>query len=482
MKKQSVIKNYIYNASYQVVNIIVPLITAPYISRVLGTENIGIFSYITSIATYFITFALLGTEGYARREIAFRKTDKEGYSKIFWEIFLFRVITTAMALLVFGFVIFRSEYKSLLLIQGMSILSVAVDISWLFQGLEDFFSIVLRSFIVRIAFTVGLFIFVKDSGDLPIYVFMLAGLTLASNLSLCFAARRVVCRIPFSKLELRKHVAGIVRLFIPTIAVSIYGALDKTMLGIIAPDMFQNGYYEQAEKIIKVLITVVNALGFVVAPRIAEEFSKKNRPAVKEYMRKSYHYIWVLALPMTFGVYSIADMVIPWFYGPGYEGVIPVMQILCAIIPIISFSTLTGVQYLISTKRETFYTISLFIGALVNFLCNLILIPRFYALGAAAATVMGEGCIAISQMIYIVKKDRLLTFREIFGKFFKCIFFSLAMRAVVFAVKANLGVYNIGNTILAAAAGGGVYLLLLCVSRDEMVIEMAGRLKGRIHK
>lgn len=482
IQKQSVIKNYVYNVSYQIINIIIPLITAPYISRTLGAENIGRYSYTSSIVTYFITFAILGTEGYARREIAYRKGNKKEYSKIFWEIFIFRMITTIISLLLFSFIIFRSDQMCLFLIQALNILSVGADISWLFQGLEEFSTIVIRNYIIKIITIIGIFAFVRDTGDLSVYVFLIAGFTFISNICLCFAARRIICRIPLSELKVRKHVIGIIHLFIPTIAVSIYAALDKTMLGIIAPDMLQNGYYEQAEKIIKMLITVVNALGFVLAPRIAEEFSKGNRLAVKEYMKRSYHFIWILALPMMVGIYSIADMVIPWFYGAGYQEVIPVMKLLSAIIPIISFSTLTGVQYLISTKKESFYTISLFIGALVNFICNLILIPHFYACGAAAATVIGESSIAILQMLYVVKKEQLLKYPEIFGCFFKCLFSSLIMFAAVSAIKAYFNAYTMLNTIFVVILGGGSYFCLLYFGKDKMMMEIVERLKGRFRK
>lgn len=481
MRRASLVKNYIYYASNQVLNLIAPLITAPYISRVLGAEKIGIYSYTASITTYFITFAILGSEGYARRETAYQKENREGYSKLFWEICTFRATTTLIALLVFAFVIWKSDYKLLFLAQGISILSVAADITWLFQGLEEFSSIALRNFVFRLITIIGIFVLVRGGEDLLVYAFLLAGLTFTSNVYLCFVARKFIGKISFSKLEVRKHFTGIAKLFIPTIAVSMYAALDKTMLGIIAPDMFQSGYYEQAEKMVKMCIVVVNALGFVIAPKIAEEFLKNNRSIIKEYMKRAYQFIWLLTFPMMFGLYAVADMIIPWFYGSGYQDVIPVIRGLAALIPIVSFSSLTGVQYLISTKKESFWTISLFVGAFVNFVCNLILIPWFYALGAAMATIIGEGCISISQMLYIVAKERLLTLGEIFAHGFTYLFFSIIMFIIVFVIKASFGTYTIANTAFTVAAGGAMYFFLLCFNKDAMVMEMLKRLKRRGH-
>lgn len=478
-RKKSVVRNYIYNAAYQILNIIAPLITAPYIARVLGTDNIGIYSYTISIATYFITLAILGSEGYARREIAFRKNDKNAYSKIFWELWVFRTITTAISLLMYLFLIIHLKNCNILFIQSLNIIVVAIDISWLFQGLEEFRTTAFRSCIFKLLNIISIFLCVKKSDDLVVYALLLGGLSVLSQLSLWLPARKLLIKCKPDMKHVFSHTKGILKLFIPTIAVAIYGVLDKTMIGIIAPDMSQNGYYEQAEKIIKMLITVISALGFVIAPRIAEEFARDNKPAIREYMKKSYRFIWTFALPMMFGIYALAEMIVPWFYGPGYDGVIPIIKIMGLLIPILSFSSLTGVQYLISTKKETVYTVSLFVGAGINFICNLILIPKFYAYGAAIATVIGEGSIALFQMIYVVKRDNIITYREMLVSFVKCSLFGCIMVIAVLVARNTLSSYTIANTFALAVLGMVIYFVLMVISQDQMMMELLNRIKGK---
>mgnify|MGYP000445933840 FL=1 len=170
MAKKSITKNYIYNVAYQILITILPLITTPYVSRVLNAEAIGIYSYTISITTYFILFGSLGVALYGQREIAYYQTDKMKRSKIFWEINILRFVTMTIAMVIYYFIYVRQgEYKIYYEILLIELLANCLDISWFFRGIEEFKKTVIRNSIVKLIFAVCIFIFVKSPNDLIKY-------------------------------------------------------------------------------------------------------------------------------------------------------------------------------------------------------------------------------------------------------------------------------------------------------------------------
>lgn len=467
-KKKSVVKNYIYNVSYQILTILAPLITSPYISRVLGPENVGTYSYTASITTYFITLAILGSDGYARREIAYCQNNRRAYSKLFKELVIFRIITTFISLGLFFGVIWREENRILYLVQSINIIAVATDITWFFQGMEEFGKIVLRNFVLRLLNIVSIFLFVKSSEDLIIYIFLLAFLPFLAHISMWTYLPKYIEMGTREKIQLKRHLKGIISLFIPTIAVSIYSALDKTMIGYFSESSVQNGYYEQADKIVKMLITIVNALGFVMAPRIASSIAEGNNEKVRKYMAKSYQYVICLSLPMFFGLFLLSDRFVPWFFGEEYQAVIPVLKILSLLIPIVGMSNLTGVQYFVSIKKEKIFTTSLFSGAIVNFVLNLFLIPNYYAAGAAISTILGEATILFFGVAYILLIEKRLTVKDVLGNMQHYFVASAVMYMIVSMMDRNMS-DSIINMFVLAIVGCIVYIFSLIILKDELV-------------
>lgn len=480
-KAKSIAKNYIYNVSYQVLTVLAPLITAPYVSRVLGPENVGTYSYTASIVTYFITLAILGTEAYARREIAYRQNDKCEYSTLFVEMIIFRAITTILSLSIFLGIIWNEEGRILYLIQAINIIAVAIDVTWFFQGLEEFGKIVLRNFLIRIINIAAIFIFVKSQSDLTIYIFLLAFLPLLGHISMWLYLPKYITKVSLKKIKLKKHIGGILGLFVPTIAVAIYGALDKTMIGLFTETNLQNGYYEQADKIVKLLLTVVNSLSVVMAPRIAGTIAEANNEKVKEYMSKSYQYVGFLALPICFGLLALARRFIPWYFGSEYYGAVSVLQVLSFLVPIVGFSSLTGVQYLIAVKRENIFTLALFVGAFVNFFCNLYLIPRYYAVGAAFATILGEMAILFVEIGYIILFEKRLSVRDVFGGFWRYIVASILMYIIVALGDSYLS-NNVLSLIILVVCGAIIYCGILTILKDTFIGYIFRKLKMMVFR
>ena len=483
-------KNYIYNVTYQILNLIAPLLTTPYVARVLGVEQIGRYSYISSITTYFITLAILGSTPYAQREIAYLKGDKEKYSQFFWEMVAFRTLTVLVSSLLYGIIIISApaEERLLYILQGMNIIIVAVDITWFFQGLENFKKVVIRNMIVRCASIVLIFLFVKKESDLAIYMLILSGTPLVGQALIWAYLKRYLEPVAIKKINITKsnyimqqHFKGIMVLFVPTIAVSIYRAFDKTMIGIFTDSSSENGYYEQADRIVQMCITVPTALSTVMAPRIASNMAKKNIDMVNEYMYKTYEALLLIAMPLGVGIFCTSNMIVPWFLGEQYYKVITLLKIFSIIIPIIALSNATGAQYLIQAREEKVYTKSIFLGAIVNFGLNLLMIPRIASIGAAIASVIAEFSILFYQMLYICKKDRTLKLKQLFNNLWTCIISCMCMALIVVLVKPFFQPNFLG-TICVAVIGACTYGAMLLIFKEPMVCSVLDAIMGKLSR
>lgn len=287
--KQSITKNYLYNLFYQILIIIVPLFTTPYLSRVLGAESIGIYSYTLSITTYFILLGSLGVAKYGQREIAYVQDDKQKISKIFFEIVSMRFITLGISLLLFYFSFCtQGNYNVYYRILILEIIANSLDISWFFQGLEEFKKTVVRNTIVKLASIVCIFTFVKSANDLYKYFLIYVLSTLIGNISMWMYLPKYLKKIKIKELKILQHLKPTVVLFIPQLATQLYTVLDKTMIGTIVSDKSEVGFYEQAQKLVKLLLTIATSLGAVMAPRMASTFASRQSRKIKRIYEKIF--------------------------------------------------------------------------------------------------------------------------------------------------------------------------------------------------
>ena len=468
--KKSIRKNYIYNLLYQILVIIIPIITIPYISRVLGARNIGIYGYTLSISAYFILAGSLGIALYGQREIAYVQNNKSKYSKTFWEILLLKIISMTISTIIFYFLFVKGNndytiyYKILLL----ELLGNAIDINWFFQGLEEFGKTVFRNLIIRIISLICIFIFVKTKNDLIIYFIIYVISIILGNLSLWMYIPKYIKKVDFRKLEILKHIKPTLVLFIPQAAIQIYTVLDRTMIGTIIPEKAEVGFYTQGEKIIKLLLTIITAMGTVMLPRIANRFAKQDNKAINIYINKSFNLVFFLAFPLTFGIIAVANGFVPLFFGPGYDKVISIMMILSPIIIIIGMSNVIGMQYLLPTKKQKEFTISVICGSIVNFTINLFLIRLYGAIGAAIATVIAELTVTTIQINYV---KTIFNFKKIINISKNYFIAALVMYLTCYIV--SLGVENSISSILYQVAIGAItYLGLLYILKDKFFIEV----------
>lgn len=400
--KKSIAKNYLYNLAYQILVMLLPLITTPYISRVLGANNIGIYSYTLSITTFFILFGSLGVALYGQREIAYHQNNKEKYSRLFWEIIILRFATMFISFIIyyFNFINGSNEYNIYYKILILEIISNAIDISWFFQGLEEFKKIVLRNTFIKIISLILIFVLVKASNDLPVYFWIYAASLFFGNISLWFYLPKYLDRIKLRELRVFRHLKPTAMLFIPQVAVQLYTVLDKTMIGTIVSDKSEVGFYEQAQKIIKMLLTIITSLGVVMMPRVANFFANKDKEKIDENIKKSFRLVFLLSFPLIFFIFTGSDSFVPLFFGAGYEKTALIMKIISPIILFIGLSNVIGTQYLLPIKRQKEYTVSVITGSCINAVFNLILIPEYGAIGASIGTIIAELVVTGVQMYY----------------------------------------------------------------------------------
>lgn len=476
LKKKSLLKNYIYNLIYQVLVLILPLVTTPYISRVLGAENIGIYSYTLSIVTYFILFGSLGVALYGQREIAYYQKDKKKYSIIFWEIVILRAITMTISLVLFYLIFVNgNQYQIYYKILILELIGNCIDISWFFQGLEEFKKTVIRNMIIKLISVISIFTFVKSQNDLKIYFWIYVLSTSIGNASLWLYLPKFLTKVKIKELHLFRHLKPTLGLFIPQIAVQVYTVLDRTMIGAIISDKSEVGFYDQSQKIIKLLMTIITSLGTVMLPRIANTFASGEKEKINNYMKRSFNMVFLLAFPMIFGIISVSKAFVPIFFGEGYDKVAILMNVISPIILFIGLSNVTGTQYLLPTKRQKEYTISVIIGAITNFIMNACLIWKFGAIGASIGTVIAEFTVTAVQL-YFVRND--FDFKQIIKISKNYVISSIAM-FIVCIIIGSVVKSNMISIIIQVIFGVGIYGVCLLALKDEFVNSI---IKKVIHK
>lgn len=482
MAKKSIAKNYIYNLTYQILIIVLPLITTPYLSRVLSAEGIGIYSYTISIVTYFVLFGSLGIAMYAQREIAYIQENLTKRSKIFWEVFIVRLITLFISMVIFYFTFaFKGDYAIYYKILILEILANAFDISAFFQGMEEFKKIIKRNLIVKAISIASIFIFIKQPTDVGKYLLIYSLSNLIGNLSLWIYLPKHITKVDIRTLELKKHLKPTLLLFIPQIATQIYTVLDKTMIGSLVIDKAEVGYYEQSQKIVKTILTIVTSLGTVMLPRIANEFANGKLKEIKNNILTSFNFVYFLSIPMVMGLIAVSKDLIPWFLGKGFEKSIYITYVISPIILMIGLSSVIGMQYLLPTKRQKQYTVSVIIGAITNLVLNFIFIPKFLSIGAAIGTVIAEVTVTGVQF-YCIRKE--FNIREILTMSFKYLLSALIMLIVItilnsFILTKYSALFRIGMDVVC---GMTIYLLVLIILRDQFINKLINKVLKQKNK
>ncbi|MGN1372255.1 MAG: flippase [Candidatus Coprovivens sp.] len=405
MNSNSPKKNFLYNIIYQVLILIIPLITAPYLSRVVGAEGVGTFSYTYSIAQYFMLFCLLGINNYGNRTIAKVRDNKKELSKKFWSIYFFQLLigTIVTAIYLIYVLLFVNNYKIIALIQVLYVISATVDINWFYFGLEEFKMTITRNTILKLGSVILIFLLVKQKDELWIYTLIMAGMTLLSQLVLWGFIKNKVSYTKIAIKDVLSHIKPNLLLFIPVIAVSLYKMMDKVMLGIIS-GVTEVGFYEQGEKITNIPLTLITALGTVMLPRISNIIAKGENEKVNQYISKSISFVMFMSVPMCFGLLTIGYNFAPLYLGNEFQKSGIVISLLSSTLPFISFANVIRTQYLIPKEKDKIYIRSVIIGAITNLILNLLFIPYLGSIGACIGTIAAEAIVMLYQS-FMVRKE-----------------------------------------------------------------------------
>ena len=461
-----VIKNYLYNAGYQLLVMIIPLITTPYINRILGPYGIGIYTYTYTIIQYFILFGGLGIALYGNRQIAYVRNNKYEMVKTFWEIQIVRTISILVATAIFfAYLLIFAKYKWYMLLQFINLVAVAFDVSWFFQGIENFKITFVRNTIIKLCFIILIFTLIHHRNQIGLYIFIYGFATLIGNLTLWPELRKYLdIKIKIKKLDPFKHVLPTIGLFIPEVAVQIYQTLNKTMLGIFV-NTNSAGFYYDSDIIIKTILGLVTALSSVMLPHIANTFSKGEMKNVKRMTYLSFNMATALISALMFGIAAISLKFAPLFFGKPFTIVGKAMLLESPVIYFAGLSSILGAQYLIPTNQVKEYTFSLTFGALVSIFLNFVLIPKLHLYGAILSTVFSEMSV-LAYQVWVIRHTSQLRIKKLFEGTLKYLFAGFLMFIVVFYFNLKLKA-DVSAMIIEILMGIIIYSILLLVLKTE---------------
>lgn len=474
-KKQSLSANFIFNLISQILLLLIPLATAPYLARILGVEINGRISFSSSIVTYFTLISNFGFTTYGQREIAKYQDDKEKRSYILWELFIIRFIFTCASMVVFLLIfcvnVFDEKYKLFLLIQSILVVSCAFDPTFFYQGMENFKGIAIRNIVVKLVCLVLIFLFVKTKEDAWIYVLINALSTLAAAFAMWPFIFKNVSKIDLRKLHVWRHFTPALMIFLPTLAITIYSVLDKTMIGILANNSdYENGCYDKAYQLNGMMLLLVTVISPVMIPRNAHDYAVGNNEEVKSHLEFSLNYTWLIGTPLIVGVSVLCYSLSAWFLGPGYDEVPLLLQIMSVRFVLSGIGVTFGDQLFIVIGKEKYCTIATTAAAVLNLLLNFIFIPLWGATGAAITTALSELTVAAILTI-IALRQKQISIKRFFLIPIKKIAAAIVMLFPVYFMNCLFN-YNVWSFLLITAVGAIVYAFILFILRDSFFLSL----------
>ena len=451
-----VLKNYAYNLSYQLLVILLPIITTPYVTRVFSSDDLGTYGYFNSIVTYFILLATLGVANYGTKVISGHRKEIE---KNFWGIYSLQLGATLLSLTLYGLLCLNLPFMQnpVAYILGLSLVSKGLDISWLFQGLEDFRKITVRNITVKIVGVTSIFLFVKSANDLYLYVFLLTIFELLGQLSMWLPAREFIGRPHFDIGYARHHLKPVILLFLPQVAISLYVTLDRTMLGALASTK-DVGIYDQALKLVNILLTLVTSLGSVMLPRVAHLLATGDHKAVNRMHEISFLIYNLVIFPIMAGMLIVNDDFVQFFLGQDFQDARYAIAIMVFRMFFIGWTNIMGIQILIPHNKNKEFMMSTTVPAIISVGLNLLLLPKLGYIGAAIVSVLTEALVWGIQLFYT---RSYLKEVSIMKAMLKILVASGLMYIVLFLLKPIVTFTPMLNVVVYAVLGVVIYLVCI---------------------
>ncbi|BBD43268.1 flippase [Streptococcus anginosus] len=462
-----ILKNYAYNFSYQLLVIILPILTTPYVTRIFSSEDLGTYGYFNSIVTYFILLATLGVANYGTKEVS---ANRKNIQPTFWGIYSLQVVAAFISIVLYLLLCWSvpSMQNPVAYILGLSLLSKGLDISWLFQGLEDFRKITIRNITVKLLGILSIFLFVKTPNDLYLYVFLLTGFELLGQLSMWLPAKEFIGKPHFDVVHAKEHLKPVILLFLPQIAISLYVTLDRTMLGALSSTK-DVGIYDQALKIINILLTIVTSLGSVMLPRVSSLLSSGDYKAVNKMHEMSFLIYNLIIFPIIAGMLIVNKDFVNFFLGKDFQEARVAIDIMIARMFFIGWTNIMGIQILIPHNKNREFMLSTTIPAFVSVGLNLLLIPSLGFIGASITSVLTEALVWVIQYYYT---RSYLKEVPILSSMLKIILSSSLMYIILLLLQPLLKFSSVVNVGIYGILGAVFYISFILVFRVVNVKEL----------
>lgn len=483
MEIKSVKLNFILNAIRIFLGAFFILITTPYVTRVLGAENLGKVDYVTSFIQYFILFTALGVPNYGIREIARTRENEIERTKVVLELGIILVVTTIFGYIILFFLLNKilnfKEIKTLILIMSIWIFFNNIGFEWFYQGIENQIYITVRFIVIRLVVIVLMFLFIKTSNDYYIYGVIIVLMNSGSNILNLINIRKYLSfkDIKLKDLNIFRHLKPILIIFAASLSISVYLQLDVVMLGNINDKVV--AYYTVPNKLIRLVMILITALGTVLVPRISNCIKNKDVENYKKYINLSLKYILMIAIPSLVGIFLLADNIIYIMAGEKFLQSILTMRILVFILFIVGLAYFLGFQILYPHGLEKYYTYSVTIAAIINFIFNYIMIPKYYQNGAAIGTIIAE-LTGVIMMLYFTRNY--LKDIEFYSLKNLKYFVSAGIMGIVILVIKNLNLDNLLTMLIAISLGSIIYFLILFLLKEDITILGMNMLKNRFKK
>lgn len=469
MKIKSVKFNFLMNLILTVSNVLFPLITFPYVARVLQPINNGKIAFCTSVISYFSMIALIGIPNYGIREVAKVRDDRDKLTKLVYELLLISLVMTiiSITILVISIFIIPKFYqeKELFFINAIGILLNTIGVNWLYSGLEQYQYITIRSIIFKVISIIAMFLFVKEPSDYILYGTITVLASGGSNIFNFFNMRKFINFRVKEKLEIKKHMKSILIFFATVLATSIYVNLDTVMIGFINGNV-EVGLYSTSLKIRSLVLSVITALGTVLMPRLSYYIKNNQKELFKETIVKCINFISLISFSICIFIVIYAKECILFIAGNDYLLAVSSLRIVIFTIVFVGFSNITGIQILTPLGLERKLFISIVYGAIIDFILNMFFIPLYKSNGAALATLIAE-IIVLAVQCYYLKEF----IREIYKKLtiLKYVVFTLIASVIVILFK-NYFTFNVFTSLLIGAfIYFGIGILLLIITKDPFI-------------
>ena len=472
-------KNYIYNILFQMITLFAPLFVSPFLTRVLGAEQLGVYSFVTSSANVIVTIGLLGTYNYGCQQVAYYRDDELKCSDVYRQIYSFRLILgIVISVAYFVVTTFEVDYRKYFIIYYTWVLSMIVDPSWFFVGQEEMKATALKNSAIKIITIVLIFAFVRNEMGLITYVGIMGGTALLCNLLLYSQLRNYHVSHRVTTENIKNHLKGSLALFWPQVASLFYLQVDKIMLRYLSGDISNVSYYDYGEKIVTIPLTIITTLSTVMMPRIANEYAKNNHESVRNLLIKAGGFSLMLAMPMMVGMAVCANKLIPWYLGDAYSPSILVIILLSPLILTNSLAGISGTQYLVATNQTNLLLKAYVSAAVCNVIINAATIPFLGCRGAAVATIISSTISVIIQYYYMHKQVGVKEYLMYGIRYFV---YSIPVGIVAFVIGLGRDATPVVS-LLQVIGGCAVYGIILLATKDRYAGMILGKAKSLMHK